>query len=99
MAILASLTLWSLGEMRPNVLWSMRHEIMFLALFAFALLGGRRRILLLMAWGLSPLVMDNPLDLRPHLVSGINAVARDLLLLFFQEGDANFLFLDGMAAG
>jgi len=34
MAILASLTLWPLGELRPNVLWTMRHEVMFLALFA-----------------------------------------------------------------
>ena len=43
--------------------------------------------------------MNLLLALRSHLFSGMNGVARDLLFLLFKEGDANFLFLGGMATG
>lgn len=45
-----TLVLWPTGELKPNVAWSLRHELLFYALFATAILGARRRPALLLGW-------------------------------------------------
>ena len=49
-AALRTLVVWPLGELKPNVAWSLRHELLFYAIYAVALLGARRRPMLLVAW-------------------------------------------------
>jgi peptidoglycan/LPS O-acetylase OafA/YrhL len=62
-ALARALTLWPVGELKPNVVWSLRHEILFYALTALLMLGARRRTWLLVAWFLAPLIFWPFLDL------------------------------------
>jgi peptidoglycan/LPS O-acetylase OafA/YrhL len=53
-AALRTLVVAPVGELKPNVAWSLRHELLFYLLYALAILGARRRPALLLAWfGLS----------------------------------------------
>lgn len=54
--MLRALFIWPVGEMRPNVVWSLRHEFLFYVLFAATMLGKRRRIWPLVVWCLVPLI-------------------------------------------
>lgn len=47
---LRTLIVWPIGELKPNVAWSLRHELLFYGVFAWALLGSRRRPAILIAW-------------------------------------------------
>lgn len=53
---LRALSLWPVGELKPNVIWSLQHEALFYILFAIAFLGRRRRIWVLALWFLAPLL-------------------------------------------
>ncbi|MEJ2036633.1 MAG: acyltransferase, partial [Maritimibacter sp.] len=52
--MLRALFLWPIGEMRPNVVWSLRHELIFYVLFAATMLGRRKYIWPLVLWCLTP---------------------------------------------
>lgn len=54
--LLRAMVLWPVGDLKPNVIWTLRHEALFYAVFAIAMLGGKQRIWLLIGWFLSPLV-------------------------------------------
>jgi exopolysaccharide production protein ExoZ len=54
--MLRALVLWPVGELKPNVVWSLRHELLFYTLFALLMMGGRRSVLLLVAWFLAPIL-------------------------------------------
>jgi peptidoglycan/LPS O-acetylase OafA/YrhL len=56
-AALRALVVWPVGELKPNVLWSLRHEFLFYLLFGLTMLGGRQRPGLLIAWFLAPLIL------------------------------------------
>jgi peptidoglycan/LPS O-acetylase OafA/YrhL len=45
-----TMVVWPLGELKPNVAWSLRHELLFYVIYAAALLGPSRRIALLLGW-------------------------------------------------
>jgi len=47
--------LWPFGEVEPSPVWTLRHEMLFYAVFALTVLAGRRW-LLLAAWLAAPLV-------------------------------------------
>jgi exopolysaccharide production protein ExoZ len=49
-----AMVLWPVGDLRPNVLWTLRYELLFYLLFGFAMLGAVHRRWLLVAWFLSP---------------------------------------------
>lgn len=51
-----AVTLWPIGEVRPNVVWTLRHEALFYLVFAVAMLWVRSRTLLA-AWCLSPVAV------------------------------------------
>ncbi len=55
-AALRTLVVWPLGELKPNVAWSLRHELLFYAIYAAALLGARRHVGLLVGWVLASTV-------------------------------------------
>ncbi|MET4389271.1 exopolysaccharide production protein ExoZ [Bradyrhizobium sp. F1.4.3] len=52
---LRALALWPIGELRPYVVWTLRHEFIFYILFALTMLRPRPRLSLLVAWFLAPL--------------------------------------------
>lgn len=52
-----ALLIWPVGELKPNVIWSLRHEILFYALFAATMLASRRRPFILALWFLAPLLV------------------------------------------
>jgi exopolysaccharide production protein ExoZ len=53
---LATMFLWPLGELRPNVAWTLRHETLFYIVFAISFLGRQWRAYVLALWCLSPLL-------------------------------------------
>lgn len=69
-----TLVAWPIGELKPNVVWSLRHELLFYLIYALAMLGERRRPWILIAWfaissafyaisydlGVASELMDNP---------------------------------------
>lgn len=54
--MLRAMVLFPIGELKPNVLWSLVHELIFYTLFAIAALGRKKRMWLLYAWFAAPLV-------------------------------------------
>jgi peptidoglycan/LPS O-acetylase OafA/YrhL len=54
-SLIRALLVWPVGELKPNVVWSLRHEALFYALFAVVILGARKHVWVLVAWFLAPL--------------------------------------------
>jgi peptidoglycan/LPS O-acetylase OafA/YrhL len=57
-----ALAVWPVGALKPNVVWSLRHEFLFYALFALTIMGVRRRTWLLGLWFVAPLALWPVLD-------------------------------------
>lgn len=55
MLALRAMVLWPIGELRPYVVWTLRHEFIFYILFALTMLRPRPLLPLLVAWFLAPL--------------------------------------------
>jgi exopolysaccharide production protein ExoZ len=53
---LRALTLFPAGDVQPNQIWTLRHEAIFYALFAFSFLVGRRKTWILLFWAAAPFV-------------------------------------------
>ena len=51
------LTVWPVGALKPNVVWSLRHEFLFYGLFGVTMLGTRRRPWLLALWFVAPILL------------------------------------------
>jgi exopolysaccharide production protein ExoZ len=73
---LRAMTLWPVGEVRPNVVWTLRHEALFYLIFGVAMLGTVRRPLILLLWFASPflcavfeLLAPLPQDVAGELVA------------------------------
>jgi exopolysaccharide production protein ExoZ len=54
---LRGIVLWPVAELKPNVLWTLRHEFIFYTLFALTMLLPRRFMWLLVLWFLAPLAL------------------------------------------
>jgi len=69
---LRALTLWPVGELKPNVIWTLRHELLFYLLFALTLLPARRRPWLLALWLVAPLALGAAMPALgfPHVFPG-----------------------------
>jgi len=98
---LRGLTLWPVGELKPNVLWSLRNEILFYAIFALTMLTARRRPLILAAWLLAPLVLAVSTLVWPSLLTGLPGWARELVdvVLAGNSTGANLQFGAGLLLG
>jgi exopolysaccharide production protein ExoZ len=48
-------TLWPVGNTKPEMIWTLRHELVFYLVFGLCLLSGRRAWPLLLLWLLAPL--------------------------------------------
>lgn len=81
-----------LGEVRPNVVWSLRHEALFYILFAIAYLLKRRMPYVLYAWCVAPIVVW-----LMGSVFGWSMASDELLSFVFNR--ANILFGCGVLVG
>lgn len=52
---LRTLVVWPLGDLKPNVAWSLRHELLFYVLFGLTMLGAARWRWLMAAWLMAPI--------------------------------------------
>jgi peptidoglycan/LPS O-acetylase OafA/YrhL len=93
-----TLILWPIGELKPNVAWSLRHELLFYAAFAVAMLGAARRPKWLIAWlAVSVVFYLVSYDLGA-VPTNVLQTSGFLLLKVAMGGDhgANFQFAAGM---
>jgi peptidoglycan/LPS O-acetylase OafA/YrhL len=99
-AIVSTLLLSPVGELRPNVAWSLRHELLFYLLFAFAFLRRSRRPLPLLLWFASPLLLAVPIVAFEHSAPAGSLSAEALRVIFLgSENGANLQFAVGFAIG
>jgi exopolysaccharide production protein ExoZ len=72
---LRAMVLWPTGELRPHVVWTLRHEFIFYILFALTMLRSRPRPWLLALWFVAPLFWYaaaqsfSPALLRPEIIA------------------------------
>lgn len=95
-------TLFPAGELAPNVIWTLRHELCFYAVFAVAMLGFRRRLVwLLPFWFASPIVYELAgLDLKPRdsWVEALRTIANPVNLQFAAGFALGVVWLRGSRA-
>lgn len=89
---LNSIFLFPVGEVRPNVVWSLRHEALFYVIFAVSFLLRRRMPWLLYAWCAAPLLVW-------VLMEGVGSGPPQSQLLEFALNRANAMFGCGVAIG
>lgn len=97
--MIRALVLFPVGELKPNVLWSLVHELIFYTLFAVALLGRHRRMWLLWLWFAAPLLVAGFVDWNgnwPGVESPLLAELTRVFLLGNLNG-ANLQFGAGFA--
>lgn len=99
-AMVRALTLWPIGELKPNVIWSLQYELIFYVLFAVAFLARRQMPLLLAAWCLAPLATRLWFDLSGNLTFSDPSL-REFARVFFLGGfsGANMQFGAGVIIG
>jgi peptidoglycan/LPS O-acetylase OafA/YrhL len=82
---LNSLFLFPVGEVRPNVVWSLRHEALFYTIFAVSFLFRKKAPYLLYIWCASPLAVWVLRDL-----GGFHLQAGELFEFVFNRANAMF---------
>jgi len=90
---LRAIVLWPVGDVDPNVVWTLRHEMLFYAIFALSMLSGRRWL----RWTL-PVYFLSPLAYAAlNRVGGISDAYRLWYEFFFAP--LNLLFGLGWVVG
>lgn len=92
-AYIRSLFLFPVGEVLPNVTWTLRHEMAFYLVFGFSLLFSTRRRTVLIIWIVSPLLWLLASKSFPQLHVGVIEMAN----FFFSS--YNLLFGFGVVIG
>ncbi len=98
---LRGMTLWPVGELKPNVLWSLRNELLFYAIFGLTILTAKRRPWILGLWLIAPLVLAIAVAIRPTLLTGLPVWAAELIGVVFggNSTGANLQFGAGLLLG
>jgi peptidoglycan/LPS O-acetylase OafA/YrhL len=98
---LRAMTLWPIGELKPNVVWSLQHEMIFYILFALAMLGTRIRLWILALWFVAPLVYGGAIALFGHAAIPANTAVAELFRVVLLGGfsGANVQFGAGFILG
>ncbi|WP_165356443.1 acyltransferase [Sphingosinicella sp. BN140058] len=101
MNALRALVIWPVGGLKPNVIWSLRHEIIFYGLFAATLMVARQRWWLLGIWFVSPLIFGLAVPLIVGRPLGADSPVEQFLhvLLMGSENGANLQFGAGFGLG
>lgn len=100
-AALRAMVVWPVGEMKPNVIWSLRHEFLFYGLFALCLLGRRRWMAPLVAWFVAPIVAWPILTITHSTIPDDPGPWAELfrVVLLGARGGANLQFGGGFLLG
>jgi exopolysaccharide production protein ExoZ len=92
---LRAMFLWPIGDVRPNVIWTLRHESAFYFLFGLTMLGSVRRPFLLITWFVSPVLlwiiewaMPGSLSLLPMAIQDLAGFFGNAVNLAFGAGFA-----------
>lgn len=96
-----TLLLWPVGDLKPNVAWSLRHEMAFYLIFAAAILWRGRNWFAIGIWLTMPLIAA-PLIWNWNIVAQADgAPSYDLFKLLIAGGEsgANVQFGVGLAVG
>ena len=73
---LRAMVLWPIGELRPHIVWTLRHELIFYILFALTMLRSRPLPILLAIWFVCPLLWYGAARLFwPDLLQPANAIS------------------------
>jgi exopolysaccharide production protein ExoZ len=90
--------LWPVGSLKPNVIWSLRHELFFYLIFAAAMLGSVRFFWLLPIWLLAPIVATPILGVPEIDIGSYPGSWSELVSVVFVGGEtgANLQFAAGM---
>lgn len=97
-----TLVIWPTGELRPNVAWSLRHEMAFYAMFALTMLGTRKAGILLLGWLLAPVAVGLWMTLGGQFPSDLEPWSASAALANLVGGGANganLQFMSGMVLG
>jgi exopolysaccharide production protein ExoZ len=94
---LRTITLWPLGDLKPNVTWTLRVELLFYVVFALTVLSSRRGWWAMAAWVASPLLIAALETWAPAVLNGIPEHAQGLLR--FATTIHNIEFAAGMLLG
>jgi exopolysaccharide production protein ExoZ len=94
---LRTITLWPLGDLKPNVTWTLRVEFLFYIVFALTVLSSRRGWWLMAAWVVSPLLFAALEMWAPAVLIGMPEHA--LGLLRFATTIHNIEFAAGLLLG
>ncbi|QQR35926.1 acyltransferase [Devosia oryziradicis] len=94
---LRTVTLWPLGDLKPNVTWTLRVEFLFYILFALTVLSSRRGWWVMAAWVASPLLIAAVETWVPSVLTVIPEHARGLLR--FATTIHNLEFAAGLLLG
>jgi len=99
MPALRAILLWPIGDLKPNVIWTLRHEAIFYVIFALTLLSARRRPWLLVAWLLAPLPLSVAASAAPGFFAELDPNVQDLINVFLMGRGANLQFGCGIVLG
>ena len=90
--VLRALFLYPIGEVAPNVIWTLRHEALFYIIFCGSWFAGRFYLYIVGAWFLSPILFMPLIDFPSPL---INFLFNKLNLLFGAGFIIAVLYLKG----
>jgi len=98
---LGAMFIFPIGELKPNVVWSLRHELLFYVLFAISMMGARRRLWVLIPWFAAPLFYQGLLQITHGAAAPGNPALADLLqvVLGGSGTGANLQFCMGFTLG
>lgn len=98
---LRAMVLWPVGELKPNAVWSLQHELFFYILFAIAMLGTRRHMGILIAWFAAPIIYGGAITLLGDAAIPTSPWLAELLRVVLLGGfsGANVQFGMGFALG
>ena len=89
--------LWPIGELRPNVIWTLRHEFLFYCLFSIVLISRRIGWAALTVWFMLPVAFAVTQFVLPELGSSMSPATRELL--GFVGSTVNLSFCAGVLVG
>jgi len=101
MSALRAMVIWPVGDLKPNVIWSLRHELLFYFLFALTLMGARRRLWLLGSWFAAPLVFGLLFGAHHRAADPFHSALAELYDVVIMGGQtgANLQFCMGFLLG
>lgn len=87
-----AMILWPSGTVKPNVIWTLRHEALFYMLFALSFLAWRRHLWLISLWCIAPVIIS---------IFSLGSVAPEGNPSFFTLlfSDVNIMFGAGLLLG